>query len=86
MDLAPTAAEALRLALTLLLPTLLATLAIGLILAFLELLAHSQDTSLSFVPRFLGVAAVLLLGHEFMSEELVRFTGRVFEHIALVAR
>ena len=86
MDPAFFGVDALQLALTLVLPALLASLAIGLVLSFFDFAAQGQDAGLSFVPRLLAVAAVLLLAREVLSSELVQFTSRVFAQIALVSQ
>jgi flagellar biosynthetic protein FliQ len=86
MDLPSIATEALRLAITLSLPALLACLALGLVLSFFELVSPGQDPSLSFVPRLLAVAVVWFVGREFLSAELVHFTSDVFHRIAQVRR
>ena len=86
MDLGSFASDALGLALALLVPALIASFAVGLVLAFFEVMTQGQDASFAFVPRLLAVIAAVFLGRELMGTELVAFTGRVFEHIALVAR
>ena len=86
MDLPGFAADALRLALTLSLPALAASLAIGLALALFELITQGQDANLSFVPRLLAVSLILFATRELLSSQLLSFTSDVFRSIALVAR
>ena len=86
MQLASFATDALRLALTLLLPALAAAFVVSLAIAAFELMTQGQDSQLSFVPRLLAVVLTVFLGHELMSAELVAFTGDVFRNITLVAR
>jgi flagellar biosynthesis protein FliQ len=86
MDLAHLAEQALRLALALSLPALLACLAVSLVLSFFQLTAQGQDASLGFVPRLFAVAGALFVGHAFMASELAQFTSAVFVGIRELAR
>jgi flagellar biosynthetic protein FliQ len=86
MDLAALASDALRLALSLSLPALLAALVVSVLVSFLEFGAQGQDSSLGFLPRLLAVGAALFLGREWLADELNSFGVQVFRGIALVAR
>jgi flagellar biosynthesis protein FliQ len=86
VDLAAAATDALRLALALALPALIASFTLSLLLAFFEILTQGQDASLGFAPRLLAVAVTLFLGREFMASELVGFTTQLFAGIAQLAR
>ncbi|HET6339112.1 MAG TPA: flagellar biosynthetic protein FliQ [Polyangiales bacterium] len=86
MDLPSIAAEAVRLALSLALPALIAAFIVSVLLALFEVATQGQDASVSFVPRLLAVALVLYVGREFLGTELVHFTQSVVRDISLVSR
>jgi flagellar biosynthetic protein FliQ len=86
VDFAAVATDALRLALALALPALVASFTLGLLLALFELLTQAQDATLAFVPRLIAVAVTLFLGREFMASELVHFTADLFGRITQLAR
>jgi flagellar biosynthesis protein FliQ len=85
LSLATFAADAISLALALVLPALVACFVVGLALAFFEVMTQGQDASLGFVPRLLAVGVTVFLSAGFISAELVQFTERVFRNIALLA-
>jgi flagellar biosynthetic protein FliQ len=86
MDLAALAVQALRLALALSLPALLACLVVSVVLSFFELTSQGQDSGLGFVPRLFAVGGALFVGHAFMASELTQFTSAVFVGIRELAR
>lgn len=79
------AAAALRLALVLSLPALIASLAVSLALASLEL-ARGHETTLGFVPKLVGVGLALWLSHEFMGSQLSGYAGELLRSMAQLAR
>lgn len=62
-------------------PILLVTLALGLLVSLFQSVTQVQEFTLSFVPKVLGVAAVLLLGGNWMLHEMVNFTQGLFDAI-----
>jgi flagellar biosynthesis protein FliQ len=85
MDFGAMAAAALRLALVLSLPALVASLAVSLALASFEL-ARGHETTLGFVPKLLGVGLALWLSREFMSSQLSGYAAELFRGMAQIAR
>lgn len=86
MDLAALATQALRLALSLSLPALLACLFVSIALSFFELTAQGQDSGLGFVPRLFAVVAAVFVSHELIASELSEFAGAIFLGIRELAR
>ena len=68
------AREALWLTLTLAAPLLLAGLAIALIVSLFQAATQNLESTLSFVPKLLVMAAVLALLGGWMGGRLVEFT------------
>ena len=62
-------------------PILMVTLALGLIVALFQSVTQVQEFTLSFVPKLAGVAAVLVLGGNWMLHEMVNFTTSLFDSI-----
>jgi flagellar biosynthetic protein FliQ len=85
MDPADLASDALRLALTLALPALLASVVISFALSLFEL-ARGHEASLGFVPKLCAVALVLLLCRAWLGRELTAFASELFRGMVVVAR
>jgi flagellar biosynthetic protein FliQ len=75
------AAQALILALKLSMPILLVTLVIGFAVSLLQSVTQIQEVTLSFVPKLLGVAVVILFSGRWMLGQTVDFTHRLFEQL-----
>jgi flagellar biosynthetic protein FliQ len=60
-------------------PILVVSLAIGLGISLLQSVTQIQEVTLTFVPKLLGVAVVVVLGGNWMLGELTSFTRRLFE-------
>ena len=60
------------------LPVLLTTLAIGFLISLLQAVTQVQEVTLSFVPKLLGVAVVLVVAGHWMLQEAVSFTRGMF--------
>ena len=59
-------------------PILITSLTIGFAVSLLQSVTQIQEASLTFVPKFLGVAVVLLIGGTWMLNETVSFTRGLF--------
>lgn len=66
--------QAMMMALKLVGPILAVCLAVGLVVSVLQTITQIQEMTLTFVPKLLGVAAVLLIGGPWMIHQ---FTGWV---------
>ena len=70
--------DALWLATKLAGPTLAVTLSVGLAISLLQAVTQVQEVTLTFVPKFLGVAAVMALSGSWMLAEVTTFTRELF--------
>ncbi len=80
-DIVEMGTDALILAAKLGAPMLLTTLAIGLIVGMLQSATQLQEPTIAFVPKFMGVGAVLLLSANWMLATVVDYTHGLFEMI-----
>lgn len=60
-------------------PILLTTLGLGLGIGLVQSVTQIQEPTLTFVPKFIGVAVVLLVGGAWMLAEAVSFTQAMFD-------
>ncbi|MDZ7678934.1 MAG: flagellar biosynthetic protein FliQ [Acidimicrobiales bacterium] len=60
-------------------PILLTTLGLGLGVGLVQSVTQIQEPTLTFVPKFIGTAVVLLVGGAWMLAEAVAFTESLFE-------
>lgn len=73
--------QALQLALMLAAPLLLVSLAVGLLVGVFQAATQINEMTLSFIPKVLAMAAVLLLLGPWMLQMLAEFTHRLIEGI-----
>ena len=73
--------EAMEIALLLSAPVLSVGLVLGLLTSILQAVTQLQEMSLTFIPKLLGVAAVLLLLSPWMLHILVTYTATLIENI-----
>lgn len=59
-------------------PILVVTLAIGVGVSVVQSVTQVQEFTLTFVPKMLGVGVVLLVGGNWMLNEMVNFTRMLF--------
>jgi flagellar biosynthetic protein FliQ len=59
-------------------PILVVTLAIGVGISVVQSVTQVQEFTLTFVPKMIGVGVVLLLGGNWMLNEMVNFTRTLF--------
>lgn len=62
-------------------PVLIISLAIGLGVSLFQSVTQIQEATLTFVPKLVGVAFVIVVGGNWMLHELVSFTEQLFELI-----
>ena len=67
------------------LPLLGVALAVGLLFSILQAITSVQEMTLSYIPKMLAVAAVLLLLAPWMMEMLTDFAVRVMDYIPRVS-
>lgn len=75
------AQQALLISVKLAAPILLVSLAIGVLISLLQAVTQVQEMTVSFVPKLVGVAAVLLVSGGWMLRELTTFTQQLFASI-----
>jgi flagellar biosynthetic protein FliQ len=73
--------RALELTILLAAPMLLVALAVGLIVGVFQAATQINEMTLSFIPKLLGLAAVLLVAGPWMLSELVGYTKQLIESI-----
>lgn len=80
------AREGIIVALTIGLPTLLTALVIGLIVSIFQAATQIQETTLTFLPKLIGMAAVGLLTGNWALSVLIKFIHVCFENMTRVMR
>ena len=73
-------------ALLLVLPVLVTSLVVGLVISVLQAVTSIQEQTLSYVPRILVVAVVILLTMSWSMQTAISYTMRVLSQTAEVAR
>lgn len=63
-------------------PILVITLVIGLIVSVFQAATQIQEQTLTFVPKLIAIAAILLLGGSWMLNNLMAFTKEIMKIIA----
>jgi flagellar biosynthetic protein FliQ len=59
-------------------PILVVSLAIGVGISIIQSVTQVQEFTLSFVPKIIGVGVVVLIGGNWMLNEIVVFTRTLF--------
>jgi flagellar biosynthetic protein FliQ len=62
-------------------PMLMATLIIGVVVSILQTVTQIQEMTLTFVPKLVAAAAILVFGGNWMLRELVTWTTLLWERI-----
>jgi flagellar biosynthetic protein FliQ len=62
-------------------PMLLTALAIGLLVSIFQVVTQIQEMSLSFVPKLLAVAGVIIVAGPWMMRQLAAFAGGLISSI-----
>jgi flagellar biosynthesis protein FliQ len=72
------AQNALTVALSLAAPVLIVSLVVGVIISLIQAATQINEATLSFVPKLIGVCAVLLVLGAWMLQQIVTFTTNLF--------
>jgi len=75
------AVQSILLAAKLAAPILAVSLAIGLVVGLLQSATQIQEQTLTFVPKLVGVALVILLAGHWMLGQTIAFTHSLFNMI-----
>ncbi len=62
-------------------PMLIVSLVVGFAVSLFQAVTQIQEFTLTFVPKFVGMGVVLLLGGPWMLHELTTYTERLFDVI-----
>ncbi|MGD8258231.1 MAG: flagellar biosynthesis protein FliQ [Desulfobacterales bacterium] len=77
---------AIKLAISLAAPMLLAGLAVGLVVSIFQAATSINEMTLTFIPKMLAVAVALIFFFPWMMQTLVVFTQNLFENIIFYVR
>ena len=66
-------------------PILLVTLAVGFGISLLQAVTQIQEVTLTFVPKLVAVAVVVMVAGNWMLHEMVGFTSDLYEMIPRMA-
>jgi flagellar biosynthetic protein FliQ len=75
------AVQAMEVGLKVALPMLLVGLAIGLLVSIFQAVTQIQEQSLSFIPKILGLVAVIIVLGPWMLGQLVSWTQELYGSI-----
>ncbi|MHB0878688.1 MAG: flagellar biosynthesis protein FliQ [Anaerolineae bacterium] len=78
--------EAITVTLTLSMPVLLVSLIVGLVISLFQAVTQISEMTLTFVPKLVGMLAVLLLLGPWMLHRLLSFTEWIFSLMPQLAR
>lgn len=78
--------ESLTVTLTLAMPVLLVSLIVGLLISLFQAVTQISEMTLTFVPKLIGMVAVLLLLGPWMLHRLLSFTEWIFSLMPQLAR
>ena len=78
--------DAVTLAMKIGLPILLAGLAVGLVISVFQAVTQIQEQTLTFIPKILAAAAVIVVAGPWMLDQLVVYAHELFSSIPDLAR
>ena len=73
--------QTLMVSLKLALPTLVACLGVGLVVSVLQAVTQIQEMTLTFVPKLVAVAVIMVVAGPWMLNTLLTFTEIVYNQI-----
>ena len=62
-------------------PILIVTMGIGLLVSIFQAATQVQEVTLTFVPKLIGVAIVIVVGGNWMLSEMITYTHQLFAMI-----
>ena len=77
--------DAISVAMKVALPMLMAGLVVGLVVSVFQAVTQIQEVTLTFVPKLVAVAVVIMVAGNWMLHEMVGFTGDLYEMIPRMA-
>jgi flagellar biosynthetic protein FliQ len=73
--------EAIKMAISLAAPMLLAGLGVGLLVSIFQAATSINEMTLTFIPKMLAVAVALIFFFPWMMQTMVSFTTNLFENL-----
>ncbi len=67
-------------------PLLLSTLVIGLVISIFQALTQINENTLTFVPKMIVIALVLVLAGPWMMDVMKNYTVNLFDNMASIVR
>lgn len=67
-------------------PLLLSTLVVGLVVSIFQAVTQINEATLTFIPKMIVVALVVLLAGPWMMDVMSQYTVNLFEDIAVMVR
>lgn len=67
-------------------PLLLSTLVVGLVISIFQALTQINENTLTFVPKMIVIAIVLILAGPWMMDVMRNYTVDLFENMATIVR
>ena len=80
------AKDALQMALMVCGPMLIASLFIGILISFIQVVTSIQDMTLTFVPKIIGVFIVFLVVFPWIMHIMIAYAARLFGNLEIFAR
>ncbi len=65
-------------------PMLGVSLVVGFAVSLMQSVTQIQEFTLTFVPKFVGLGIVILLGGPWMLHELIGYTQNLFDYIPVL--
>ena len=75
------AMQAMQVAFKIAMPLLLVGLVIGLVISVFQAVTQIQEQTLSFIPKILAVAVVMVVGGPWMLDQLLNYTEQLWAAI-----
>ena len=79
-------AESLKTAALLAAPLLICALVVGLVVSIMQAVTQINESTLSFIPKLMAVAVVMVICGPWMLDLMTRFTTTLFENIVTYVR
>lgn len=67
-------------------PLLLSTLVVGLIVSIFQALTQINEATLTFVPKMIVIALIIILAGPWMLDVMTTYTTTLFEGLAVMVR
>ncbi|CEH33315.1 flagellar biosynthesis protein FliQ [Romboutsia lituseburensis] len=65
-------------------PILILSLVVGLLVSIFQATTQIQEQTLTFVPKLIVIAITLVVGGNWMLQEIVKFTNKIMTMIAFI--